>query len=78
MARKPGASHTRAVQAEEASGPPRKNRMLHFLAPFPVFPITGFPLGLVEISAAVIRLFWASSVFSTWANITGSGSSSRI
>jgi exosortase H (IPTLxxWG-CTERM-specific) len=72
MARKPSPSHSRAVQAEEASAPPQKNRMLRFLVLFPIFlavgfcgllipflqpAITGFTRGLVEISAMVIRLF---------------------
>jgi exosortase H (IPTLxxWG-CTERM-specific) len=72
MARKPSPSHTRAVQAEEAGAPPRRNRMVRFLVLFPIFlaagfcallipflhpAITGFTRGLVEISAIVIRLF---------------------
>ncbi|MGA2769969.1 MAG: exosortase H [Bryobacteraceae bacterium] len=72
MARKPSPSHTRAMQAEEASAPPRKNRMLRFLVLFPILlavgfcgllipflhpVVTGFTRGLVEISAIVIRLF---------------------
>ena len=76
MARKPSPSHTRAVQAEEAGGPPRKNPMLRFLVLFPIFlavgfcgllipflhpAITGFTRGLVEISAMVIRLFGGSA-----------------
>ena len=76
MARKPSPSHTRAVQAEEASAPPPKNRMLRFLVLFPVFlalgfcgllipflhsAIAGFTRGLVEISALVIRLFGGSA-----------------
>jgi exosortase H (IPTLxxWG-CTERM-specific) len=76
MARKPSPSHTRAVPAEEASGPPRKNPMLRFLVLFPIFlavgfcgllipflhpAVTGFTRGLVEISAMVIRLFGGSA-----------------
>jgi exosortase H (IPTLxxWG-CTERM-specific) len=76
MARKPSPSQTRAVQAEEASAPPRQNRMLRFLLLFPIFlalgfcgllipflhpAITGFTRGLVEISAIVIRLFGGSA-----------------
>ena len=72
MARKPSPNHTRAVQAEEASAPPRQNRMLRFLVLFPIFlavgfcallipflhpAITAFTRGLVEVSAMVIRLF---------------------
>ena len=72
MARKPSPSQTRAVQAEEASAPPRQNRMLRFLVLFPIFlaagfcallipflhpAVTAFTRGLVEISAIVIRLF---------------------
>ncbi len=75
MASKPSSSQTRAVQAEEASAPP-KNRMLRFLLLFPIFlavgfcgllipflhpAVTGFTRGLVEISAMVIRLFGGSA-----------------
>ena len=72
MARKLSPSQTRAVQAEQASAPPRQNRMLRFLVLFPIFlvagfcallipflhpAVTAFTRGLVEISAIVIRLF---------------------
>ena len=72
MARKPSPSQTPAVQAEQASAPPRRNRMLRFLVLFPIFlaagfcallipflhpAVTAFTRGLVEISAIVIRLF---------------------
>ena len=42
MARKPGPIQTRAVQAEEPSAPPRKNRVLRFLVLFPIFLAVGF------------------------------------
>jgi exosortase H (IPTLxxWG-CTERM-specific) len=76
MARKPGPSHTRAVQAEDPNAPPGKQRMLRFLVLFPIFlavgfgglltpflhpAVTGFTRGLVEISAIVIRLFGGSA-----------------
>jgi exosortase H (IPTLxxWG-CTERM-specific) len=72
MARKPSPSQTRPVQAEQASGPPRQNRMFRFLVLFPIFlavgfcallipflhpVVTAFTRGLVEISAMVIHLF---------------------
>ena len=76
MARKPSPDDTRAVQAEEAGAPPRKNRMLRFLVRFPIFlaagfcallipflhpAVTGFTRALVEVSAMVIRLFGGSA-----------------
>jgi exosortase H (IPTLxxWG-CTERM-specific) len=72
MARKASSGHSLPVQAEEASAPPPKNRMLRFLVLFPVFlavgfcallipslhpAITSFTRGLVAISAIAIRLF---------------------
>jgi len=77
MARKPGPIQTRAVQAEEPSAPPRKNRVLRFLVLFPIFlavgfcgllipflhpAVTSFTRGLVEISAMVIRLFGGNAI----------------
>ena len=76
MARKRNTSQTRAVQAEQAGEPPRKNPVLRFLVLFPIFlavgfcgllipslhpVVTGFTRGLVQISAMVIRLFGGSA-----------------
>jgi exosortase H (IPTLxxWG-CTERM-specific) len=76
MRRKRSSNHTRAEQAEETVGPPRKNPMLRFLVLFPIFlaagfcgllipflhpAVTAFTRGLVEVSAMVIRLFGGSA-----------------
>ena len=72
MARRSNPNDARTQPAEEASAPPRKNRMLRFLVLFPIFlavgfcglmipflhpAVAGFTRGLVEVSAMVIRLF---------------------